>query len=417
MPFLEISVYILTGIFSGMLAGLFGVGGGVVIVPALILLFAQMEIGGDWIPHLAVGTSLATIIGTGAASTLAHHRRGGVRWDLFAKLAPGIVLGTWAGAGLVAAVPEVWLKRFFAGFLVFVGLRMLIRQGSRRIGRLPSIGGLWAVGGGIGMLSALVGIGGGTMTVPFLNSRGLEIRQAVGTSAAVGLPIAIAGTLGLIVAGWGRAGLPAFSTGFVYWPAVGIMLLASMPAAPLGARLAHALPVDFLKRLFGVLLLLVACDLPSVTDGSLLLTKHQAPVEKDLAALIPQCQAALVQRELERLGEILPLIGQLDAIRADLHGPLDETVAGGVNPVKIALDNQQIALVVLPDSLQRRTTPGHRPSPAGQRHVPGEAIRHLIHLRTTGKGHGSDRRGRTSRAQRQMGEGQPVMPMELEGPG
>ena len=261
MPAIELSAYLTIGILSGLLAGLFGVGGGVVIVPALILIFTRMDIGGDWIPHLAVGTSLATIIGTGAASTRAHDRRGGVRWELVARLAPGIVLGTWAGAGLVASIPEWWLKRVFAGFLVLVSLRMLIRSAPRRSAPLPGTGRLWAVGGGIGMLSALVGIGGGTMTVPFLNRHGLEMRQAVGTSAAIGLPIAIAGAIGLILAGWGRVGLPAFSTGFVYWPAVGVMLLASVPAAPLGARLAHALPVALLKRLFGLLLLAVALRL------------------------------------------------------------------------------------------------------------------------------------------------------------
>ena len=117
---------------------------------------------------------------------------------------------------------------------------------------------MFGVGNVIGAVSSLVGIGGGTLTVPFLNGRGIDMRQAVGTSAACGLPIAIAGAIGFMVAGWGRAGLPELSTGFVYWPAVLIMLLASMPTAPLGARLAHALPVDLLKRLFGVLLLAVA---------------------------------------------------------------------------------------------------------------------------------------------------------------
>jgi uncharacterized membrane protein YfcA len=232
-----------------------------VVVPALILLFTHVGLGGDWIPHLAVGTSLATIIGTGAASAAAHHRRGSVRWDLFARLAPGIVIGAWAGAWLAGVLPELWLKRIFALFLAFVGLRMLIpshRHGTRA---LPGAAGIWAAGGGIGALSALVGIGGGTLTVPFLNGRGIDMRKAVGTSAACGLPIAIAGAIGFVVVGWGRDGLPALSTGFVYWPAVAAILLASMPSAPLGARLAHALPVDLLKRIFGVLLLLVAARL------------------------------------------------------------------------------------------------------------------------------------------------------------
>lgn len=254
----EFAAYLLIGSLSGLLAGLFGIGGGVVMVPALILVFTPLNLGSDWIPHLAVGTSLATIIGTGAASAYAHHRRGGVRWDLAGRLAPGIVIGAWAGAGLAALIADLWLKRVFAVFLLFVGMRMLIRIKAQHNRPLPGRVGLWGVGGGIGMLSALVGIGGGTLTVPFLNGRGIDMRQAVGTSAACGLPIAIAGAIGFMVAGWGRAGLPELSTGFVYWPAVLIMLLASMPTAPLGARLAHALPVDLLKRLFGVLLLAVA---------------------------------------------------------------------------------------------------------------------------------------------------------------
>lgn len=261
MPLIEFPILLAIGVLSGLLAGLFGVGGGVVVVPALILVFAHLDIGGAWTPHLAVGTSLATIIGTGAASTLAHHRRGGVRWDLFARLAPGIVLGAWAGAALAGVIPELWLKRLFAGFLALVGLRMLVKRTSEARGKLPGKMGMWVAGGGIGTLSALVGIGGGTLTVPFLSGRGLGMREAVGTSSACGLPIAIAGVIGFIAVGWGREGLPALSTGFVYWPAVVTILLASMPTAPLGAHLAHALPVALLKRIFGALLLIVALRL------------------------------------------------------------------------------------------------------------------------------------------------------------
>jgi uncharacterized protein len=262
MPLLELIPYLFIGGLSGLLAGLFGVGGGAVIVPALILLFSHLEIGGGWVPHLAVGTSLATIIGTGAASTLAHHRRHSVRWDLVGKLAPGIVLGAWTGAALVGFIPGLWLKRLFAVFLAYVGVHMLLAtRGARNDKPLPGTRELWIAGGGIGMLSSLVGIGGGTLTVPFLNDRGIALREAVGTSAACGLPIAIAGAVGFVVAGWGQTGLPALSTGFVYWPAVFAMLFASMPTAPVGARLAHSLPVALLKRLFGILLLLIALRL------------------------------------------------------------------------------------------------------------------------------------------------------------
>jgi len=261
MPLFDLTGFLLTGVLSGLLAGLFGVGGGVIMVPALMFLFGHLGIGGDWVPHLAVGTSLATIVGTGAASALAHHRRGGVRWDLVAGLAPGIVLGAWAGAAIAGVMPELWLKRLFAAFLLYVSLRMLIPSRSATQRPLPSKAGLWVVGGGTGVLSALVGIGGGTITVPFLARCGVAMRQAVGTSAACGLPIAVAGAIGFLVVGWGRDGLPAFSTGFIYWPAVLIMLVASMPAAPVGVRLAHRLPVELLKRAFGCFLLLVAVRL------------------------------------------------------------------------------------------------------------------------------------------------------------
>lgn len=261
MPALDLFAFLLTGALSGLLAGLFGVGGGVIAVPALILIFGHLGIGGDWVPHLAVGTSLAAIVGTGAASAWSHHRRGGVRWDLVWRLAPGIVLGAWIGAAVAGIMPELWLKRLFAAFLAYVGTRMLLPSRMRQGRTLPGTAGLWAVGSGIGALSSLVGIGGGTLTVPFLASRGIDLRQAVGTSAGCGLPIAIAGTVGFALVGWDREGLPPLSTGFVYWPAVGMLLLASMPLAPVGARLAHTLPVALLRRAFGVLLLALAMRL------------------------------------------------------------------------------------------------------------------------------------------------------------
>ena len=263
MLVIELIAYLVIGALSGVLAGLFGVGGGAVIVPALILLFGALGTSDDWLAHLAVGTSLATIIGTGAASTLAHHRHRGVRWDIVWPLAPGIVIGALAGAALAGWIPSLWLQRIFAVFLAYVGTRLLMAPAASITASHPLPGrvGLTTVGGGIGLLSSLVGIGGGTLTVPFLNRHGLGMRQAVATSAACGLPIAVAGALGFMLVGWGRPGLPAFSTGFVYWPAVAAMLAARMPIAPLGARLAHTLPVALLKRLFGGLLLLIAARL------------------------------------------------------------------------------------------------------------------------------------------------------------
>jgi uncharacterized membrane protein YfcA len=257
----ELAAHLVIGALSGLLAGLFGIGGGVIIVPALVFLFKETGMAPGWIAHLAVGTSLAAIVGTGLASTLAHHRCGGVRWDLVVRLGAGLVLGAGCGALLAGLVPQVWMTRAFALFLGFVGWRMLFPRRIAKVRVLPGPLGIALAGSGIGALSALVGIGGGTLTVPFLNARGIGLREAVGTSAACGLPIALAGTLGFILVGWGRADLPSAATGFVYWPAVAAILLASMPTAPLGARLAHRLPVDVLRRAFGVLLLVVALRL------------------------------------------------------------------------------------------------------------------------------------------------------------
>ncbi len=238
MTLIEILAYLLTGIFSGLLAGLLGLGGGVLIVPSLILVFGHLGFTSEWIAHLAVGSSLATIIGTGGASALAHHRRGAVRWDLVLMLAPGIVLGAWAGAAIAGLLPQEWLQRLFGVFLLYVGARMLLPRAEIHTVTAPSPQGLTTAGTGIGALSALVGIGGGTLTVPYLVKSGLTMRQAVASSSACGLPIALAGAIGFMITGWGREGLPGMSTGFVYWPAVLGILVTSMPMAPIGARLA-----------------------------------------------------------------------------------------------------------------------------------------------------------------------------------
>jgi uncharacterized membrane protein YfcA len=261
MDLWELAAYLATGVASGVLAGLFGVGGGVVVVPALIFVFSRIGLAPDWIPHLAVGTSLAAIVATGAASAYAHHRRGAVRWDLVLSLAPGIVIGAWAGSALAGLLSDEWLKRLFGCFLLYVGGRMLLRRGNTAQRALPGTPGMLAAGAGIGALSALVGIGGGTITVPFLNRVGIDMRRAVATSSACGVPIAVAGALGFMAVGWGREGLPAASTGFVYWPAVAAILAASVPMAPIGAHLAHRLPVHQLKRVFAVLLLVLGARL------------------------------------------------------------------------------------------------------------------------------------------------------------
>lgn len=261
MSWIELAAYLGTGVLAGLIAGLLGLGGGVVVVPAMVWLFSEAGFAPDWIFHLAVGTSLATLIGTGSASAYSHHRRGAVRWDLVRILAPWLIIGAWVGSAVAGLLDAAWLRRIFGLFQLYVGLDMLFSRTQGEARKLPGTLGISLVATGIGSLSALLGIAGGTLTVLFLARAGIDMRRAVATAAACGPSIALAGVLGFIITGWGRAGLPPGSTGFVYWPAVVGILLASMPAAPIGARLAHTLPLPVLKRIFALLVLVVAAKL------------------------------------------------------------------------------------------------------------------------------------------------------------
>ena len=258
---LDLGVYLLAGGAAGFFAGLLGVGGGLFVVLALVWVFESKGIHPSVVVHLAVGTSLAVMVLTAISSIRAHHSRGAVLWQTFARLAPGIVIGAWLGAAVADLLPTIWLKRLLAVFVILVGLQMVsgIRPGSHR--PLPGTPGLFAAGSLIGMISAALGIGGGAFTVPFLTWCSVNMRNAVATSAACGLPIALAGSLGFVVAGWGDGVLPPGSSGFVYWPAFAAISLASYLLAPLGARLAHSLPLPILRRVFAALLLLVGVKL------------------------------------------------------------------------------------------------------------------------------------------------------------
>lgn len=242
------------GAFAGVLAGLFGVGGGLVIVPVLAFLFRQQGISPDVLMHLAVGTSLATIVLTSLSSVYAHHRRGAVQWRLVWQLSPGIILGALLGAALAERLPGEQLRTVFGVFELLVALQMGSGLKASPHRGLPQWPGMIIAGSLIGGISSIVGIGGGTMTVPFLQWCNVSMRQAVATSAACGLPIAMAGAIGFVINGWGKLSLPEFSSGFLYWPAFAGIVIASMLFAPLGARLAHALPAVQLKRIFALFL-------------------------------------------------------------------------------------------------------------------------------------------------------------------
>ncbi|MCE9613397.1 MAG: sulfite exporter TauE/SafE family protein [Lentisphaerae bacterium] len=250
--------YLAIGSIAGLLAGLLGVGGGLIIVPLLAFAFTTHGLPAEHVQRLALGTSLATIVFTATSSGLAHHRHGAVRWDAVARLAAGIVVGTFGGSWVAARLSPASLKGFFAAFLLYVSIQMLLDMRPRPTRQLPGAVGMSAVGGGIGLISSLVGIGGGTMSVPFLVWCNLPVRTAIGTSAAIGFPIALSGAAGYIVNGWHAPALPPGCLGFVYLPALTGVAAASVLTAPLGARLAHRVPTRPLKRGFALFLLAVA---------------------------------------------------------------------------------------------------------------------------------------------------------------
>lgn len=249
-------VYLALGAVAGTLAGLLGVGGGLVIVPALAWLFHARGLVGEGLMHLAVGTSLGTIVLTSLASVRAHHARGAVRWQVLRPLAWGLVPGALLGAALAGHLSGATLRTVFGVFALLVAGQLAWGRDPPPARDLPGERGLSLAGLLIGVVSSVVGIGGGSMTVPFLVRCNLPMRQAVATSAAAGLPIALAGVLGFLITGWSRA-LPPGSLGYVYLPALGGIVAASIPFAPLGARLAHALPGGVLRRVFAVFLAVV----------------------------------------------------------------------------------------------------------------------------------------------------------------
>lgn len=252
------ALYPIFGSIAGVIAGLLGVGGGIVVVPILVLLFTSQGIAPQHIMQMALGTSLGTIMFTSIASLRAHHRHGAVHWDIVKRITPGILIGTFGGTWIAAQLSTTFLKTFFAGFLYYVAIQMLLDFKPKPSRQLPGVWGTAGVGGVIGVVSSLVGIGGGTLSVPFMSWCNVPIRHAIGTSAAIGFPIALSGTLGYLVNGLKVAGLPAWSLGYINLPGLVGIALFSMLTAPLGARLAHRMPVPILKRFFSLFLIVMA---------------------------------------------------------------------------------------------------------------------------------------------------------------
>lgn len=250
-------LYLIVGALAGILAGLFGIGGGMVIVPVLIFSFAAQGVPAEVLTHMAVATSLATIVFTSYSSVREHHRNGAIDWPLVNSMAVGIIAGTAIGVALITGVPGDVLQNIIGVFALLLSVKMFSGWEPPGDGRRPGRKGLMGAGVVIGFGSSWFGIGGGTFTVPYLTWMRFNMRQAVATSAACGIPIAATGAVSNVLAGWGQPGLPEWSTGFVYWPAVLGIALTSVPCAKVGARLAHKLNADLLKKLFAVLLCVV----------------------------------------------------------------------------------------------------------------------------------------------------------------
>lgn len=251
-------MYLGIGMVAGLLAGLLGVGGGIVIVPMLVASFTFKDMPYDSTMHLALGTSMASIIFTSVASFRGHHKHGAVHWEIVRRIIAGILLGTFLGTGIAGRLSTGFLTVFFVVFLYYVALQLLLDQKPAPSRTLPGRWGIFGAGNLIGVVSSLVGIGGGSLSVPFMIWCNIPVHKAIGTSAAIGFPIAIAGTAGYIINGLGATGLPQHCLGYVYLPAFAGLVCASVFTAPLGVKLAHSLPVGRLKRIFAVLLLATA---------------------------------------------------------------------------------------------------------------------------------------------------------------
>ncbi|MDN3523212.1 sulfite exporter TauE/SafE family protein [Halomonas ramblicola] len=249
--------YLALGAVAGTMAGLFGVGGGLIIVPALVFVFGLQGVAPEVTMHLAVGTSLATIVITGASSAWGHYRRGSIHRQWFLALLPGLLLGAIAGVFVAGALSGGLLGTLFGIFVLLMAARLALGRGPRPGSQAPGRSVMALAGAVIGGVSALFGIGGGTLCVPWLIRCGATLTRAVGTSSACGVPIALFGAATFIVVGWGHPLLPAGTSGFVMWPAFLGIVLASVPFARLGVHLAHALPTRVLKLAFAALLAVV----------------------------------------------------------------------------------------------------------------------------------------------------------------
>lgn len=258
-----IGAFLITGVCSGTLAGLLGIGGGLILVPAIMAILHLQGVADENTLKIGVATSLAVIIPTAISSARAHHRSGALRWDIFKKIVFGIIFGSFIGAILVDYLPERILYIIFGTGCILVGLKIITGANAPKSSRtLPSTGGLSFAGMVIGTLSSMLGIGGGTLIVPFLSWCNINIRSAVATSSACGLPTALAGALTFWLAGSdNQAQLPDHSLGYIYLPAFFGISITAILFAPLGAKLTTQLPVERIKQCLAVVFLIAGAKM------------------------------------------------------------------------------------------------------------------------------------------------------------
>jgi uncharacterized membrane protein YfcA len=250
--------YAAVGAFVGFLAGLLGIGGGMTLVPILAALFSAQGLSPDHTVHLALGTGMASVMFTSSASVREHHRLGAVDWSIVRRLAPGMVTGTLLSTLASGWVAQRSLALAFAAIVYGGAIQLLLGKKPPASRKLPGTAGMVAVGIAIGIVCGLVSAGGAFLTVPFMLFCGVVMHTAIGTAAAVGIPVAVIGTIGFIVSGWRVESLPALSLGFVFLPALVGLVIGSVATARFGARAAHKLPVPILKRVFAGLLIVLA---------------------------------------------------------------------------------------------------------------------------------------------------------------
>lgn len=253
-----IALYFAAGAFVGFLAGLLGIGGDMTLVPVLASMFTAQQFAPDHVVHLALATGMASIMFTSSASVRAHHRLGGVDWSLVRRLGPAMVIGALLATAVSAWVPQRALALAFSAIVYAGATQILLGRKPSAARSLPGTPALVAIGLVIGVVCGLVSAGGAFLTVPFMLFCGVSITTAIGTGAALGVPVAVMGTLGYVFSGWNVDGLPPMALGFVYGPALVGLVAGSVLTAPLGARAAHRLPVGILRRVFACLLYVLA---------------------------------------------------------------------------------------------------------------------------------------------------------------